>query len=136
MSMDHARTSCAKWHAGWRLTVRPSSTSSNPAIEAGDANPKTRSNWREWPSKLGSGPPYQVDHGQWKVNYKPKEVVPIAEWFKAQGRFKHLAKNDKEDILAWHQEEVETNWAELLAKEEASKAKAEAEKAEAPVAGT
>jgi len=98
-------------HRGWRCKPEDSIKLARVAVET-----------RFWPL-------YQVDHGQWKVKYKPKEMFPILEWFKAQGRFKHLAKNDKEDILAWHQEQVETNWADLLEKEEASKAKAENQEA-------
>ncbi|MBC8870010.1 MAG: pyruvate ferredoxin oxidoreductase [Planctomycetes bacterium] len=102
-------------HRGWRCKPEDSIQLARVAVET-----------RFWPL-------YQVDHGQWKVNYKPKEVVPVIEWLKAQGRFKHLTESDTEDIIAWHQEQVETNWATLLEKEQATKAAAE--KQEAPVAG-
>ena len=53
---------------------------------------------------------------------------------KIQGRFKHLFKSDPEGVLDWHQEQIETRWDELLEKERASTAKAEAEQAAAPSA--
>ena len=66
-------------------------------------------------------PLYEVDHGRWKVNHRPKAVAPVADWFKVQTRFKHLAVGDQDGILAWHQEQVEKAWTELLEKEEKSK---------------
>jgi pyruvate ferredoxin oxidoreductase beta subunit len=61
---------------------------------------------------------YEVDGGRWKVNYKPKENVPVIEWFKLQGRFKHLLSHDPEGVLATHQADVDRNWAALLEKEQ------------------
>lgn len=61
-------------------------------------------------------PLYEVDHGRWEVNHKPKTVVPVADWFKLQARFKHLAAGDEDGLLAWHQQRVDDAWAELLEK--------------------
>jgi pyruvate ferredoxin oxidoreductase beta subunit len=60
---------------------------------------------------------YEVDHGRWKVNYIPKEAVPIADWLRLQGRFKHLAANDKDGVVAWHQQQVDRAWVALLEQE-------------------
>ncbi len=93
-------------HRGWRHKPEDSIEVARVAVET-----------RYWPL-------YEVDHGAWKVNYKPKEIVPVVEWFKLQGRFKHVVTEDKEGVIDWHQEQIEKNWAELLRKEEASKAAA------------
>ncbi len=66
-------------------------------------------------------PLFEVENGRWKVNYKPKEVVPVEEWFKLQGRFKHLLAEDKEGVIQWHQEQIEHAWSQLLKREAESK---------------
>ena len=71
-------------------------------------------------------PLYEVDHGRWKVNHKPKEYVPVSEWFKLQGRFRHLGPDDSNGIVAWHQQRVDAAWEALLEKEARSEAEAAA----------
>ena len=91
-------------HRGWGCKPEDSIELARVAVET-----------RYWPL-------YEVDHGQWKINHKPKAVVPVTEWFRLQGRFKHLAAGDKDGLVAWHQEQVERNWAALLDQEARSKA--------------
>jgi len=55
-----------------------------------------------------------VEDGVLKVNYKPKEKVPIVEWLKVQGRFKHLFKAGGEELLAAAQADIDKNWERLL----------------------
>ena len=101
-------------HRGWRSKPEDSIHLARLAVET-----------RYWPL-------FEVDHGRWKVNYKPKERVPVAEWLKIQGRFSHLFKNDPEAVLDWHQQQVDAYWEDLLEKERASAAKAEAQPAAVP----
>ena len=63
-------------------------------------------------------PLFEVENGEWKLNYTPKEKKPLLEWLKPQGRFKHLMSQDKEGVLEWHQKEVDRKWAELLQREQ------------------
>ena len=91
-------------HRGWRCKPEDSVEMARVAVEA-----------RWWPL-------YEVDHGRWKVNYKPKNRVPIEEWFKLQGRFKHLVAPEHEHLVAWHQQRVDTAWDALLEREARSKA--------------
>jgi pyruvate/2-oxoacid:ferredoxin oxidoreductase beta subunit len=57
-------------------------------------------------------PLYEVESGlKYTINYKPKEY-PIKEYFKLQGRFKHLTDRDFEYI----QEMVDEDWQLLLRK--------------------
>ena len=89
-------------HRGWRCEPENSIELARMAVAT---------NW--WPI-------FEVDHGKWKVNHKPKEPIPVSEWFKLQGRFRHLTKTDPEEIIQWHQDRVDRKWQELLAKEASS----------------
>ena len=63
-------------------------------------------------------PLYEVVEGVYKVNYKPKEKLPIEEWLKPQGRFRHLFKSEQgKELIAELQEAVDRHWEELLRKE-------------------
>jgi pyruvate ferredoxin oxidoreductase beta subunit len=86
----------ATCHRGWRNKPEDS-------IKVADA--AVKSNY--WPL-------YEVENGAYKINFKPKEALPVAEWFKVQGRFSHLLKNDPEGVVQWHQEQVDKNWKHLL----------------------
>ncbi|CCJ34376.1 Pyruvate:ferredoxin oxidoreductase, beta subunit [Caloramator australicus RC3] len=59
-------------------------------------------------------PLYEVENGEYKINYIPKEKKPITEWLKLQGRFKHLLKPENEHIVQKIQEEVDRRWERLL----------------------
>ena len=61
-------------------------------------------------------PLYEVENGNWKLNYKPKERRPIREWMEMQGRFGHLFKPENEHIIKEIQEEIDNNWGKLLDK--------------------
>ncbi len=71
-------------------------------------------------------PLFEVDHGTWKITYKPREVKPVVEFLKAQGRFRHLFTKGNEHIVEEIQRYVDQGWAELEAKAEWSKQKKEA----------
>lgn len=64
-------------------------------------------------------PLYEVIEGKYAINYKPKAHVPVEEWLKAQGRFRHLFRDPqgKEQIAAF-QATVDRHWNGLLRKEE------------------
>lgn len=59
-------------------------------------------------------PLYEVDNGERKVNYKPREKKPLAEWTKMQGRFRHLHRKENAHLLEIAQKEVDRRWEELL----------------------
>ncbi len=58
-------------------------------------------------------PLFEVEYDRWKLNYQPKEKLPITEWIKDQGRFKHLFNDKNKHIIDALQENVDRNW-ELL----------------------
>ena len=45
-------------------------------------------------------PLYEIEDGEYKITYKPKETKPITEWLKPQGRFKHLFKEKNRELIA------------------------------------
>jgi pyruvate ferredoxin oxidoreductase beta subunit len=61
-------------------------------------------------------PLFEVEEGRWTLNYEPKKKLPIEEFLKPQGRFKHLFKKGNEEQLAAFQAEVDRRWEDLLFK--------------------
>jgi pyruvate ferredoxin oxidoreductase beta subunit len=65
-------------------------------------------------------PLYEVEAGfKYTVNYKPREKRPVAEWLRAQGRFRHLFRPANAGILEEIQRRVDQEWEQLL-KDEAN----------------
>ncbi|WP_026893625.1 thiamine pyrophosphate-dependent enzyme [Clostridiisalibacter paucivorans] len=64
-------------------------------------------------------PLYEVEDGQWRLNYRPKEKRPITEFLKLQGRFKHLFNEENKGLLDELQNEIDIKWENLLSKCEA-----------------
>jgi len=59
-------------------------------------------------------PLYEVIEGKYIINYKPKNKLPVKEFLKAQGRFKHLFKAGNEYMIDEIQAEVDRRWNALL----------------------
>ena len=60
-------------------------------------------------------PIYEVVDGVWKLTYKPKKRVPIEEFLKPQGRFRHLFKGDSSKaLLEQIQADVDADWQAIL----------------------
>lgn len=57
-------------------------------------------------------PLYEVDHGIYKVNYKPKQKLPVKVWLEKQERFKHLLGRD--ELVEEIQKKVDEKWNKLL----------------------
>jgi pyruvate ferredoxin oxidoreductase beta subunit len=58
-------------------------------------------------------PLYEVENGNYKLNYRPKEKKSILEWIKPQGRFRHLFKEENAWLLEEFQKKVDEEWEEL-----------------------
>ncbi|MCX7750110.1 MAG: thiamine pyrophosphate-dependent enzyme [Candidatus Bipolaricaulota bacterium] len=85
---------------GWRTPRDSALVQSKLAVET-----------RYWPL-------YEVVEGKYKINYKPKERVPVEEWLKTQGRFRHLFRDPKgQERIAEFQAAVDRHWEYLLRKE-------------------
>lgn len=61
-------------------------------------------------------PLYEVVEGKWILNYEPKKRLPIEDFLRPQGRFKHLFKPENEHLLEKYQKEVDRRWEDLLFK--------------------
>ena len=58
-------------------------------------------------------PLFEVINGEWILNYEPKNKLPVEEYLKTQGRFKHLFKKGNEGLIAEIQADVDARWEEL-----------------------
>ena len=84
-------------HRGWRFPLEDTIKISKLAVQT-----------NFWPL-------YEVENGKWKINYKPRERLPITKWMEPQGRYKHLLTSENESIVKEIQQEVDDNWEKLLA---------------------
>jgi len=86
-------------HRGWRFPQQDTVEISRLAVET-----------CFWPL-------YEIENGKLKVTYKPKNKLPISEWFKRQGRFSHLSKEEFAHIVEQVQKEIDEDWDNLLKRE-------------------
>ncbi len=61
-------------------------------------------------------PLFEVEDGEYKLTYRPREKQSIIPWLKKQGRFAHLFKKGNEEQLERLQEWVDYEWDKLLRK--------------------
>ncbi len=59
-------------------------------------------------------PLYEVVDGKYKLTYKPSKDVPVTEYIKTQGRFKHLLKPENKALIDKIQQHVDSEWEKLL----------------------
>ena len=59
-------------------------------------------------------PLFEVEYGEYKLNYKPKEKLPVEGWLKRQGRFRHLFRPENRYVIDEIQAEVDRRWERLL----------------------
>jgi pyruvate ferredoxin oxidoreductase beta subunit len=57
---------------------------------------------------------HDTDRTEVTVNYKPGRKLPVTEWLKSQGRFKHLLGQENKWIVDKIQQEVDKEWEMLL----------------------
>lgn len=61
-------------------------------------------------------PMFEVIGGVWHLSYEPKVKLPVEEYLKIQGRFKHLFLPENRHLIDEMQAEVDKNWEELKRK--------------------
>lgn len=61
-------------------------------------------------------PMFEVIEGEYHLTYEPKQKLPVSEFMKVQGRFKHCFQKGNEWILEEAQAWVDQKWEKLLAK--------------------
>ena len=59
-------------------------------------------------------PLFEVEDGEWKLSYKPREKLPVEDWLKMQGRFRHLFRPENRHMIDKLQAEVDRRWERLL----------------------
>jgi pyruvate ferredoxin oxidoreductase beta subunit len=59
-------------------------------------------------------PLYEVEGGEWRLTYRPKEKKPVEEWLQRQGRFRHLFRPENRHMVDALQAEVDQRWERLL----------------------
>ncbi|MDD6037194.1 MAG: thiamine pyrophosphate-dependent enzyme [bacterium] len=59
-------------------------------------------------------PLFEVVDGKWMLSYEPKKKLPLEDFLRAQGRFKHLFKPGNEHLIEAFQAETDRRWEELL----------------------
>ncbi len=65
-------------------------------------------------------PLYEIIGGkELNITYRPKNIVPVEEYLAAQGRFKHLFKDQYKYLIKEWQERIDGNWEYLQRREEA-----------------
>lgn len=62
--------------------------------------------------QTGIFPLYEIENGEYKLNFDFPQLRPVDDYFKIQGRFRHLTK----EIIAQIQERVHTKYAQLKEK--------------------
>ena len=61
-------------------------------------------------------PLFEVVEGVWKLTYEPKKKLPIEDYLKPQGRFRHMFAPGAEWMIEESQKHVDKKWEDLLAK--------------------
>ena len=59
-------------------------------------------------------PLYEVEEGRYKINYRPKQKLPVTDFLRPQGRFSHLFRPGNEAIVEEFQRRVDAKWEHLL----------------------
>jgi pyruvate ferredoxin oxidoreductase beta subunit len=59
-------------------------------------------------------PLYEVEDGEWRLTYQPREKLSVEEWLKRQGRFRHLFREENRHLIEDLQAEVDRRWERLL----------------------
>jgi len=44
---------------------------------------------------------YEIEQGETKITYRPKEMLPVENYLKLQGRFRHMGKEDVDTLQRW-----------------------------------
>jgi len=60
-------------------------------------------------------PLFEIVNGEYKLSYRPRKVIPVADFLRMQKRFAHLFKPGNEAVLEAIQQQVEADWSRLLA---------------------
>lgn len=64
--------------------------------------------------KTNFWPLFEVENGQYKITYQNRKPIPVDEFLKTQGRFRHLFKKEGgKEVIQKLQGEIDKRWKEL-----------------------
>jgi pyruvate ferredoxin oxidoreductase beta subunit len=117
-NIPYTATACPSFHTDLQKKVKKAQAANGPAyLHILSVCP---TGWRIPPEKAieygklavdtGIFPLYEVENGVWKLSRKPKELKPITEYYKGQGRFRHL----DDTLVAEIQQKVNDKWEKLV----------------------
>jgi pyruvate ferredoxin oxidoreductase beta subunit len=61
-------------------------------------------------------PLFEVENGNYKINKKPKEKLPVTAFLSMQGRFRHLTRPENKKVIDDLQAYIDRKWELLLKK--------------------
>ncbi len=61
-------------------------------------------------------PMFEIEEGRWKLTYEPKKKIPVVDFLRPQGRFRHLFQKENEHLLEEIQNETDRRWHDILEK--------------------
>ena len=61
-------------------------------------------------------PLFEVENGVWRLSYAPKKKLPVEDYLRLQGRFRHMFRPGNEWMIEAVQQSVDDNWDKLLNK--------------------
>jgi len=64
-------------------------------------------------TETNSWPLYEIEDGNYIINYVPEEKKPVKEYLKTQGRFKHLFSEKNKGVIKEIQKQVDEEWEKL-----------------------
>ena len=85
-------------HRGWRIKPENSIETARLATEC-----------CSWPL-------FEIIDDVWKLNYKPKEKLPVTDYMFTQGRFAHLKSDEHAELVKEIQADVDRKWEDVLTK--------------------
>ena len=59
-------------------------------------------------------PLYEIIEGKVTINYIPKNKLPVTEFMKHQGRYRHLFEKGNEHLIEEYQQQIDREWQFLL----------------------
>ena len=59
-------------------------------------------------------PLFEVQEGVWRLTYTPKKKLPVEDFLRPQGRFRHMFQKGNEWMIEETQRFVDDKWEKLL----------------------
>ncbi|MEA1925698.1 MAG: thiamine pyrophosphate-dependent enzyme [Patescibacteria group bacterium] len=88
----------------------------SPCVALWKFHPSQTINIAKLATETNFWPLYEIVDGEYSISYEPSKSLPVEEFYKTQGRFKHLFKRkDKKEVMRKIQNAVDEQWDRLHA---------------------